>query len=242
MFEQEASRPLKQKSQSDNFGRIGRTSSSLSHQQVSPSTHVHILMLTGSLTSESIVNQMFTCCGQGPLSFGRGLVRRRVGRYSVRVFRPLAWSRIYACIFYTPSCAMFVRSVSAFHRPRSIRALVAFLLVSFDQGLSALLYLVFSPPVTLPSHFSRVFAGGHLPALGYTGAIQVTTFVPAPMCVSSMPFIPLGPDPNHIPVAEVNRTSSSPELACREAITVYHIVHSLYSILCQKVLSERLTF
>lgn len=120
-----------------------------------------------------------------------------------------------------------------------------FLLVSFDQGLSALLYLVFSPPVTLPSHFSLVFAGGHFPALGYTGAIQVTTFVPAPMCVSSMPFIPLGPDPNHIPVAvttspEVNRSSSSPELACHEAITVYHIVHSSTVVALQFIMSEGL--
>lgn len=133
--------------------------------------------------------------------------------YSVRVFQPLSWSRIFACIFYTRSCAMFVRSFGSLRcvpsdtpgrRPSSDRdrsaPLSLFLLVSFDQGLSALLYLVFSPPVTLPSHFSRVFAGGHFPALGYTGAIQVTTFVPAPVCVSSMPFIPLGPDPNHIPV------------------------------------------
>lgn len=151
-------------------------------------------MLTGSLTSESIVNQMFTCCGQGPLSFGRGLVRRAVewyNRYSYRVFRPLAWSRIFACIFYTPSCAMFVRCVPSDtpgRRPSTDQdrsaPLSPFLLVSFDQGLSALLYLVFSPPVTLPSHFSRVFAGGHFPALGYTGAIQVTTFVTsARVCV-----------------------------------------------------------
>lgn len=120
-----------------------------------------------------------------------------------------------------------------------------FLLVSFDQGLSALLYLVFSPPVTLPSHFSRVFAGGHFPALGYTGAIQVTTFVPAPMCVSSMPFIPLGPDPNHIPVVvttspEVNHSSRSPERACHEAITVYHIVHSSTVVALQYIMSEGL--
>lgn len=142
-------------------------------------------------------------------------------------------------------CAIRHSRPSAFHRPRSIRALVGFLLVSFDQGLSALLYPVFSPPVTLPSHFSLVFAGGHFPALGYTGAIQVTTFVLAPMCVSSMPFIPLGPDPNHIPVAvttspEVNHSSSSPELACHEAITVYHIVHSSTVVPLQFIMSEGL--
>lgn len=94
--------------------------------------------------------------------------------------------RLY--LLYSISFAMFVRSVRLCHqappgrRPSTGQdqsALVSFLLVNFDQGLSAILYLVFSVPVTLPSHFSRVFAGGHFPALGYTVLIQVTAFVRA---------------------------------------------------------------
>lgn len=172
----------------------------------------------------------------GSLVFWQGTRSPSSGRYSVRVFRPLAWSRIFACIFYTPSCAMFVRSVGyvACHqtlqavglpRPRSIRALVGFFARQFrSRPFRFTLSSFFSACYVAKSFFSS-FAGGHFPALGYTGAIQVTTFVPAPMCMSSMPFISLEPDPNHIPVAvttspEVNHSSSSPELACHEAITV----------------------
>lgn len=69
---------------------------------------------------------MFTCCGQGPLSFGRGLVRRPCLPTS-RLVKDLRLYLLYTKLCdVCPLCAIRHSRPSAFHRPRSIRALVAF--------------------------------------------------------------------------------------------------------------------